>query len=652
MVKSDKYLYEFGPFRLDVSERLLLRRDGVRVPLTEKAFDTLVALVSRGGRLASKEELMAEVWPDAFVEENNLDKSISAIRQALGEKPSAPEYVETVRGRGYRFVARVNEVREGGIGPAGVRSQALSAGRQIEESAPTVGDGGARPATEDKTPPGTPLRGRGLFKPLPWVLGAGLMAVGLSVTVYFLLAGRAGQPKTAAAVKSIAVLPFKPLVADNRNESLEMGMTDTLIFKLSSLRGIVVRPISAVRRYADLNQDPVAAGREQQVDAVLDSTIQTEGGRVRVTARLVRVADGAVLWADNFEDKFTDLFAVQDSIAERVTDALALKLSGEERERLTKRYTENAEAYQLYLKGRYFSEKRTRDSITKGIEYFRQAIEKDPDYALAYAGLADSYMLLRRWASAPARDTVAHALAAAEKALRLDDSLAEAHIALGRVKEHSLDWSGAGAEYRRAIELNANYETGHHLYAMHLAQMGRLDEAMAEIRRAQELDPLSLIINMEVGRIFLFMRQYDQAIAQYQKTLEIDPNFELARFNLGVAYEQKGMYEEAIAEYQKIPRRELAPIGRAYALSGKRREAQRVLDELKEQSKTRYVSPVSMAVIHAGLGEHEQAIAWLEKALDGGDADRLYFLGVQPTWDSLRSEPRFQDLLRRMGLPQ
>lgn len=648
MPKQDRHLYEFGPFRLDTSERLLLR-DGARVPLTDKAFDTLVALVRRAGRLASKEELMAEVWPGDFVEENNLDKSISAIRQALGEKPSAPEYVETVRGRGYRFLAPVSEARgEGNVTSEGQPHADGGAG----EPAPASPTGGARQATEGAAPPAKVLTRKGFFKSLPMALVAGSVAAGLSLTAYFLLAGRAGQPQTEAAVRSIAVLPFRPLSAEGRDEALELGMADTLIFRLSGLRGLVVRPISAVRKYTDLNQDPLAVGREQQVDAVLDSTIQAAGGRVRVTSRLIRVADGAVLWADRSEQQSANLFAVQDAIAEMLAASLALRLTDEERERLTRRYTDDAEAYQLYVKGRYFSEKRTRDGITKGIEYFRQAIEKDPDYALAYAGLAYSYMLLRRWAFAPAKDTVPQAHAAAEKALRLDDSLAEAHIALARVKEHSLDWPGAGAEYRRAIELNPNSETGHHLYAMHLAQMGRLDEATAEIRRAQELDPLSLIINMEVGRIFYFKRQYDQAIAQYKKTLELDPNFELARSNLGIAYEQKGMYEEAIAEYQKMPSRGLAPIGRIYALSGKRREAQKVLVELKEQSKKTYVSPVSMAVIHVGLGENEQAIAWLERALDEGDADRLYFLAVHPTWDGLRPEPKFQDLLRRMGLPQ
>ena len=306
MVKQDRHLYEFGPFRLDVSERLLLRA-GVRVPLTEKAFDTLVALVRRGGRLASKEELMAEVWPDTFVEENNLDKSVSAIRQALGEKASSPEYVETIRGRGYRFVARVSEARDESAGPSDGNLQARGTDREVGEMAPASPVAGARQVAEDAARPVTPLTRRALFKSLPFILGAGVIAVGLSVTVYFLLASRAKQAETAAAPRSIAVLPFKPLVAGDRNESLEMGMADTLIFKLSGIRGLMVRPISAVRKYTDLNQDPLAAGREQQVDAVLDASVQIVGEKIRVTARLVRVADGAVLWADKSDQQFAPL---------------------------------------------------------------------------------------------------------------------------------------------------------------------------------------------------------------------------------------------------------------------------------------------------------------------------------------------------------
>jgi DNA-binding winged helix-turn-helix (wHTH) protein/TolB-like protein/cytochrome c-type biogenesis protein CcmH/NrfG len=650
MSKLARQFYEFGPFRVDAAKRLLLR-DGEMVSVAPKAYEILLVLLQNSGRVMEKDELMSKVWPDTVVEENNLTVNMSALRRALGESKGEHRYIVTVPGRGYQFAASVNELWDEETDLV-LQEQTLSRlvieeqERDGEQNGSTdIGAGHVAPISSASVRPR-------LIRGTRSLIVLALLLLAITTVSYIWMGNKPKQSEAGARPRSIAVLPFKPLATEGRDESLELGMADTLIFRLSGLRGLVVRPISAVRKYADLNQDPLAAGREQQVDAVLDSTIQIAGGKVRVTARLVRVADGAVLWADRGEQQSADLFAVQDAIAEKLAGSLALKLTDEERQRLTRRYTDNSEAYQLYLRGRYFSEKRTRDGITKGIEYFRQAIEKDPDYALAYAGLADSYTLLRLWAFAPAKETVPQARAAAEKALRLDDSLAEAHAALARVKEHSLDWSGAEIEYRRAVELNPNYETAHHWYATHLAAMGRLDEAMAEVRRAQELDPLSLIINLEVGRILYFRRQNDQAIAQLQKTLEMDPNFGATHVQLGVAYEQTGMYEEAIAEYQKMPSGGLARIGRVYALSGKRREAQKVLDELKGQS----VSPVGnnrrMAVIYAGLGENEQAIAWLEKALDEGDEDFLYFLRVDPMWDGLRSEPRFQDLLRRMGLSQ
>ena len=341
-----------------------------------------------------------------------------------------------------------------------------------------------------------------------WSRNRSMVAVALTAGV--ILAGLAiwrwperppiSSPGPPGAIKSMAVLPFKPLVAGNRNEALEMGMADTLIFRLSSIKGIVVRPISAVRRYADINQDALAAGREQQVDAVLDSSIQMAGEKIRVTARLMRVADGTVLWTGKSDEQFADLFTVQDAIAEKLAASLALEVTDEERQRLTRRYTDNTEAYQLYLRGRYFWNKRTPESLQKGIEYFRQAIEKDPAYALAYAGLADSYTVLPTWTRLPARDTLPRARAAAETALKLDDSLAEAHTSLGRINLSSGNWQDAEAAFKRAIELNPHLETAHQWRAVNLAAMGRLNEAVAEIHRALELDPLSLPIISDAGR--------------------------------------------------------------------------------------------------------------------------------------------------------
>ena len=479
--------------------------------------------------------------------------------------------------------------------------------------------------------------------------------VGVALAIYF---SRPAQPATPAPIKSIAVLPFKPLGTEGRDEALELGMADTLIARLSNIREIDVRPISAVHKYTGLEQDALAAGREQKVDAVLNGHIQKAGEKVRVTVRLLRVGDSAQLWADKFDAEMTDIFAVQDSISERVAAALSVRLAGGERERLIKHHTENAAAYQLYLKGRYHLNRLTDDGFLKGRDYFQQAVDLDPAYALAYAGLADAYQMLSGYNALAPGDGFPKAKAAATQALRLDERLAEAHTALGTVKLlYDWDFESAEREYKRAIELNQSYSDAHLMYGLYLSAMGRFDEAHAEVRRAQELDPLSLAKITGIGDVFYHQRQYDRAIEHYRQALEMDPNSGFAHWALGNVYANKGMYEEAIAEYQKsIPLSgdspdELASLGYAYALSGRRREAQAMIEELKERAKRRYISPTIIAFIYAGLGEQDEAFAWLNKAYDGRDFI-LVFLKVDPTFDRLRSDPRFADLMRRVGLPQ
>jgi len=484
---------------------------------------------------------------------------------------------------------------------------------------------------------------------VPLALAACVVLVGLAFIVYSLWPK---QPAPPAPIKSIAVLPFKPLVAESRDELLEMGMADTLITRLSNIRQVIVRPMSAVRKYTELEQDAVAVGREQRVDAILEGRIQRSGDKVRVTVRLVKVADEEVLWAGQFDEKFTDIFAVQDSISERVAAALALKLTGEEQKRLTKRYTDNTVAYQLYLKGRYNWNKTTEEGLKKAIDFFNQAIEKDPSYALAYAGLADAYTSLDWYGVLSTKEANPRAKAAAIKALEIDETLAEAHASLAAVRQYEWDWAGAEREYQRAIGLNPNYAVAHQWYGVYLAYMGRMDEGIAEMTRAQELDPLSLAINAQLGFLFYLARRYDQAIEQCQRTLEMEPGYEEARIYLAWIYVQKGMYEEAIAQYQKlkgdIPD-VLAMLGAAYAVSGQRGKARDVLAELKEISQRRYVPPVFVAAIYTGLGDKDQAFAWLEKAYEDRD-ESFVGLKVLPLFDPLRSDQRFADLLRRMGL--
>ena len=487
------------------------------------------------------------------------------------------------------------------------------------------------------------------------LIATALALVGAALALY---SSRPAQTPAAAPIKSIAVLPFKPLGAGGRDEALELGMADTLIARLSSIRELDVRPMSAVFKYVSLEQDALAAGREQRVDAVLDGHIQKAGEKVRVTVRLLRVADGAPLWTGQFDEKMTDIFAVQDSISERAAGALAVRLAGGERERLTKHHTENTEAYQLYLKGRYHLGRLTDDGFHKGRDYFQQAIDLDPAYAPAHAGLADAYNKLGGWNAMAPKECFPKAREAAARALALDEELAEAHTQMGVVK-HLFDWDFAGAEreFRRAIELNQSQANAHQWYGQYLSSVGRLDEALAEVRRAQELDPVSLEKMASVGDILYHQRQYDRALEQYRRALEMDPNSGFAHWALGNAYVQKGMYEEAIGEYKRaIPLSgdspdELASLGYAYALSGKRREAQAVIAELQERSTRSYISPTIIAFIYAGLGENDRAFAWLEKAFDGRDFI-LVLLKADPTFDRLRPDPRFADLVRRVGLPQ
>ncbi|HKQ80027.1 MAG TPA: protein kinase [Blastocatellia bacterium] len=479
--------------------------------------------------------------------------------------------------------------------------------------------------------------------------------VTLALLAYFLWQKHSPPAPT---IKSIAVLPFKPLVAANRDESLELGMADTLIARLSNLGEINVRPISAVRKYAGLEQDAASAGREQKVDAVVDGQLQQSGDKIRVTVRLVRVRDGATLFASQIDEKMTDIFAVQDSISERVAGALAVKLSPNEKERLAKRHTENTDAYRLYLLGRYHLNRLTDDGFLKGRDYFQQAIDIDANYALAYVGLADAYNRLSGWNALPPKDGFQKARAAAMKAIDLDDRLAEAHTSLGAVRLfYDWDWQGAETEFRRALEINQSYSDAHQMYSYYLSAMGRFDEALAEMKRAQDLDPISLEKVAGIAEIFFFRRQYDQATDRYQKALEMDPNSGFTHWALGNVYLQRRMYKEAIGQYQKsIPLSgespdEPASLGYAYALSGKRQEAQQVLAELKERSKRRYIPPTSLAIIYSGLGEKDQAFAWLDKAYDGRDS-LLVLLKVEPMFDGLRDDPRFDNLLQRVGLAQ
>ena len=646
MSEEKPHLYEFGPFRLDAAKHLLFR-NGEMVPLTPKVFDTLRVLVERSGEQVTKDQLMSEVWEGAIVEETNLTTNVSHLRKALGEKKNEHRYILTIPGGGYRFVAAVKAVPVGGVEV--VMRERTRESFTVEEETVV--------ADESRS-----IR-------LPFFLAGASLVLLLAVGGFFLVR-RQTQPLPATAIaapgasatvgtaplKSIAILPFKPLDTNNRDESLELGMAETLITRLSGLKEVVVRPTSAVRRYNGLEQDALAAGRELQVESVLDGSLQRAGDGLRVTVRLVRVADGQTLWAESFDEKFTDIFAVQDRVAEQVIGLLAVRLTGQEQTLLTKRHTDNTQAYELYLKGQ--SSSGTEERLKKSVEFFQRAIKLDPSYALAYAGLADIYMKLgsARGFLSP-RETFPKAEAALKKALELDETLAEGHELLGTYKlDYAWDWSGAEREFKRAIELNPNNSGAHERYGSYFVSRGQFDEALAERKLARKLDPMNAAVIANVGNTLFLARRYDEAIEKHREALELNPKFSWSHIWIAEVYVQKGMYEEAINEVNKAlaldgNTRAIAILGYAYALAGRRDEARKVLGQLEERSKRKYVPHFFIALIHIGLGEKDQAFDWLEKAYQERHP-HLINLKVQPVYDPLRADPRFADLVRRVGLPQ
>ena len=609
MSQQTGHLYEFGPFSIDTVNRLLLR-NGKPVPLKPKVVDTLLMLVESMGRVVQKDELIAKLWPDRFVEEANLTQNIYVLRKVLDTSGDSESYIETIPRRGYRFAASVDV-------------------KPYEEASTQE----TIPAVSLPTPRARVFSRRTAI--------AFLLAIGvLALIGYYLFAKRA-HPAANGQIKSLAVLPFRPLTPESSDDYIGQGMADALITKLSNSRQIAVRSTSAVLHYSARDEDPIVAGRQLGVDAVLEGKIQQSGDRFRVTVQLLRVADGASLWAEKFDEKLTDIFAVQDSISDQAARSLTLQLTGTERELMRKHYTENAEAYQAYLQGRYFWNKRNAEGFKKAVDFFQRAIEIDPDYAPAYGGLADCYMRLNESGVPMAQEAVPKARAAVLKALAIDDALAEAHATLAFIKfRHDWDFAAAEEEFKRSIQLNANYSEAHQWHAFYLLAVGRADEAEGEMKRAQELDPLSVSLNGNSALFLFFKHDFDRSVQRCLQTLEMEPTYNLARFALGLNYEQKGMTDAAIAEFQKA--REVAPndaatfaaLAHVFAKSGRANEARSFLRTLEDQSKVSYIPPYNMAIVYAGLGEKPKALEWLRRALQ----DR----SLRPVW--LKTDPRLNDL--------
>jgi serine/threonine protein kinase/Tfp pilus assembly protein PilF len=477
-----------------------------------------------------------------------------------------------------------------------------------------------------------------------------LIFVVSAVTAMYLLKSK---PR---AIDSLAILPFTNTSDEPNADYLSDGITESLINQLSRSHNLKVMSRNSVFQFKNKQVDAREVAEKLNVKAVLTGRVTQNNDDLLVNIELIDARDNSQIWGERYNRRMSDLLTVEKEIAEQISESLQLALNSEEKRQLTKHTTENADAYQLYLRGRYHWNKRTPESMNRGIEYFKQALEKDPQYALAYAGLADCYALLGEYGKLPIKESAPLAKSAAEKAVAIDNSLAEAHTSLAAVHEYEWNWAEAEKQYRLATQMNPNYATAHHWYGVYLSSMGRFDEALPELKKALELDPLSLIINTGLGRMYCGARKYDEAIDQLKTTLEIEPNFAEAHFQLALAYEGKGKYEKAANSFQKSVELFEDPtmrgwIARERALAGKKDEARKLLEELKTLSKQQYVSPYMIAIGYVALGDREQAFQWLEKVYE----DKSYYvvwLKVDPIWDSLRTDAHFQDILRRVGLSQ
>jgi TolB-like protein/Tfp pilus assembly protein PilF len=573
MKQHGKNFYEFGPFRVDKTDRLLRRGTAV-IPLTPKAVETLLIFLESDGQVLEKVVLMKRVWHDTIVEEGNLTQIVSMLRRVLGDNPQTP-YIETIARRGYRFTMPVKYVREDSLEAC-----------------------------------------------------------------------------------SVAVLPLANLSNDPAQEFFADGMTDELINNLMKIEALRVCSRISAMAYKGVSKPVGQIARELDVDWVVEGAVVHSANRVRITARVIDGSTEKHLWAETYERDVRDVLALQSEVAGAIAREIRVKVTPGDQVRLANSRLINREAYLTYLRGRHFWNKRTGEDLGRAVDSFRQAIDQDPTYAPAHAGLADAYSMLGSigYDAMPPREAMPRARAAANNALQIDDTLAEAHASLANVRlSYDWDWAGAEQEFKRSIELNPNYATSHEWYGHLLIAMGRQDGALRELRRALELDPLSTPCNLALGYCYYCARDFDQAIEQYRKTLELAPNTPLAFYELSLAYQNKKCYNEALAEAEKAytfsggQAAAVMLLGRAYALLGRRTEACKELARLQEMSKQKYVPAFHTASVYAGLNDKHQAFEWFQKARDERSNYLIYFK-VEPLLDNLRLDSRFKELLRCVGL--
>lgn len=624
MAQQRQHFYEIGLFRLIPAEQQLFR-DGTPIPLTPKAFETLVVLVENAGHVLDKDELLKRVWPDTFVEEATLARNISTLRRALGDSVESEEYIQTVPKRGYRFVAEVRVVESEPGGQQVVTSETVAGGANERRSHRAIVGIGVAAA----------------------VIGAGLAA-------WQWLRPWAMPPAPPPGRAKLAVLPFENLSGDESQEYITDGLTEEMIARLSNLnpQGLAVIARTSTMKYKGSDKDIIAISRELGVDYVLESSFRREGDRVRITSQLIRSSDQTHLWAETYEREVGQILPLQSELTETIARQMRVVLP-QVQSHSGSPATPNFEAHLLYLKGRYYWNKRTPEGLKRATDYYQQALDLDPNYAQAWAGLATVYALLDEYHVSPAHESYPRAKAAASRALELDPSQVEARAVMALVRNmYDWDWPGAEQDFRQAIAINPNYSIARHWYGMFLMARGRTEEARQEFERGLVSDPLSNSIPIAIGASYYHDRQFDQAIARYLRVVESQPRSAGLRSHLGRAYARKGMFRDAVEQFETEVRladgnEEGVSLAYGYAAAGRRKDALRVLGELKRVHGSAH-SPYYVAAVYAELGETSRAFEQLERALEQR-LGRLTFLDVEPMFDRIRDDPRFADLVRRVG---
>ena len=636
----------FGSFTLDLKSGEL-NKHGKKIGLQEQPFRILTVMVEHPGELVTRDELRDRLWPDDTIVEfgHSINSAIKRLRDVLGDTADKPKYVETVARKGYRFLVPVDwePVRPGDSMASITKAQVGSAAANTASSVETLIPQSNRAPQVLKR---RFTQGLTLF-----IVGA--LVIGLVLFSELRHFPWFGRPDVDH-ITSLAVLPLENLSGDQGQNYFVDGMTDELISALGKISALRVISRTSVVRYRGTQKTVQEIARDLHVDAVIEGTVLRSGDRVRITAHLIKALPEAHVWTETYERELRDVTMLQDDVARQIANEIRVKLTPEEHTRLANAQPVSPRAHEAYLKGRYLFNKWTDEGVEKSVGALREAINLDSRYALAYAGLADSYLVLGGHGLMRPSEAYPNAEKAAKKALEIDETLGEAHAALGfALSCYDRDWRAAERELRRAIKLNPNYATAHFFYADHLENIGQAEHAIAECQRSRDLDPMSLVANAGLGRMLRDGRRFDEAIQQCRKTIELEPNFAHGHWCLGLAYLSKARHHDAIQEFQKARALGEGPgvlwsLGYAYATAGRKSEAREVLRDLREQSRDGYVSPYFMAGIYAGLGEKDHAFEWLNRAYEEREWMQLK---LDPFLDSLRSDPRFHQLLSRMNLP-